>query len=235
MMHLLLGTWPRRLATLAVTGLSFAVSLTLALAVGVCRAPASADAARRVPLLGPAAVRVAEWRGAELNPDAATPVQEDIETFRDLRPLTAEEIASLIRSLKDQRDVYLAKMTELDETERRLALYRQELADERKQLDVIKQQVAAQWDELRKARESLTREVTDLDAVEAANLRQLAKTYESMKPDRAAAAVKELDQGTATKLIYLMSERNAAKVLESLDQESAAQLTQRMTLLKRAN
>ena len=234
MIRLLFGTWPRRALTLAVCGVAFIASLTAALTVGILRLPTAEAAARQIPVFGGMAVSLAEWRHGPLQAPEA-PVEEDVETFRDLRPLTADEITDLIRSLKEQREIYLQKKKEMENENKRLAVYRDELGEERNQVQMIKDQVAAQWDEIKKAREALNREVMELGAVEAKNLKQLASTYEGMKPDRAALTVKKLDDATATKILFLMRERAAGKILEQLDEETAARLTEAMMFLKRTN
>ncbi len=234
MIHFLFGSWPRRIMTLLVCGVAFLVSLTGALMVGVARLPASAEAVCRVPVLGNAAVSLAEWRYGPLSGPGEEP-EEDVTKFRDLRPLSAEEIADLIGSLKDQRKLYVGKLDEMKRERKRLDLYRGELAAERDQIVRLREQVVAQWEEVNKAREGLEREVTELDDLEASNLKHLATTYESMKPERAALVVEKLDEETAVKTIFLMRERSAAKILEQLDHEKAARLTELMRLLKRTN
>jgi len=234
MMQILFGSWPRRLFTLVTCLAAFAMSLTLALMIGVTRSHTAAPAAAKIPVLGTMAVRLAEWRDGPLGETSAE-TKEDVQTFRELRPLTAEEITQLIESLKDQRNSYIEQCEELAKTDKRLALYRQELDEERKQVEAIKNNIAKQWDQLRKARDEFKREVSSLDAVEAKNLKQLASTYEAMKPAVAGPTVAKLDEDTATKLLSLMRERSAAKILEQLDDEVAARLTERMITLKRTN
>jgi len=234
MMQILLGTWPRRLFTLVTCMVAFAISLTLALMIGVTRSHTSAPAAAKIPVFGTLAVRLAEWRHGPLDKDSSE-AEEDVQTFRELRPLTAEEVTQLIQSLKDQRESYINQSEELAKTDKRLTLYRQELDEERKQVEAIKNDIAEQWDQLRKTRDEFKHEVSSLDAVEAKNLKQLAGTYEAMKPDIAGPTVAKLDEDTATKLLSLMRDRSAAKILEQLDDEVAARLTERMITLKRTN
>lgn len=234
MMQILFSSWPRRLFTLVTCLVAFAMSLTLALMVGVTRSHTAAPAAAKIPVLGTMAVRLAEWRHGPLNGESDE-VEEDVQTFRELRPLTAGEVTQLIQSLKDQRNVYLEQCEELAKNDKRLALYRLELDEERKQVEGIKNDIADQWDQLRKSRDEFKREVLSLDAVEARNLKQLASTYAAMKPNIAGSTVAKLDEDTAIKLLSLMRERSAAKILEQLDDEVAARLTERMITLKRTN
>jgi len=231
MMDLLFGTWARRLTTLLVLLAAFAASLVAALGVAVSRSPAAADAAEKIPLLGNLAVALAERNAGPAQTAKDAPAPEE-KRFRELRPLSAEEIDELIRDLKDQRLQYVQKAALLEREQRRLDLYREELAKEREALEKLRADIAAKWEECRKARAALQRQVTDLDAVEAKNLKQLASAYEAMKPERAAAIVQSLDESIAAKTLYLMRERAVAKIMEHLDQDSAARLIQRMTLLR---
>jgi len=236
MISLLFGTWRRRLFALTVCLVSFVASLVVALSVGLMRSPTSAKSVRQLPVVGSLAVSLVEWRlGAPLDSPSPKKAVEDAPTYRKLMPLSAEEIADLIDALKKQRKAYIERVAQLRKSEERVGLYRKELTEERKQIQVLKDQVEKQWEEVRKASETLARRVTELNATEARNLKQLAATYESMKPDRAALILKDLDEATATKTLYLMRERSAAKVMEAMDQETAARLTERMMLLKQTN
>ncbi len=69
-------------------------------------------------------------------------------------------------------------------------------------------------------------------AKEEARLQHLAKLYERMKPKEAAAAVEKMDRAFAARLLSLMGERPAAKILEALDSPIAADLSRRMSDLK---
>jgi len=232
MLHLLFGTWRRRLFMLLICAISFILSLTIALTTAVIRSPACAPAARQFPGLGPMAVALAEWRSGPL---AEPPViiEEDVTTYRQLWPLSAEKLAELIQNMEQQRNTDREKSAEIEKAQKRLALYRAELAEERQQIQTIKEQIDAQWEEILEARAAHQREITELKTVEAKNLQQLATTYAGMKPAAAASTITKLDESTATKILALMNERKAAKVLEELDAEIAAHLTERMILLKR--
>ena len=111
-------------------------------------------------------------------------------------------------------------------------LYRAEIAKEREQLLALREKVVSQWEEIKKAREGMDRQVTEIQTLEAKNLKQLAASYEAMKPERAVLIVKKLDEQTAAKTLFLMRERAAGKIIEQLDQDTAAKLTERMALMK---
>jgi len=237
MIQLLFGTWRRRIVTLLACGFAFLISLTAALTVAVEKNPATAAAALRAPAVGALAVSIAEWhRGEKLPLQTAPEISSpDVKTFRDLRPLSAEEISRLIEDLKQERQACTDHAQEVEREKKRVDLYRDEIAKEREQLLAIREKVVSQWEEIKKARAALDLQVTEIQSLEAKNLKQLAASYEAMKPEKAAPIVKKLDETTAAKTLYLMRERSAAKIIEQLDVDSAAKLTERMMLMKQVN
>lgn len=230
MIHILFGTWRRRMSTGFVCLAAFAVSLTLALVVAVHKSPDMADPARKLPVIGPTAVSLVEYIYGPLRPaKAAVP---EVPTVRELRPLSTEEITHLIQNLKEQRQFYLDKQQELAREQKRLDLARQEIAGERELLVALREKVALQWEEISKARTAMDRQVIEIQSLELKNLRQLVTSYEAMKPERAATVFKKLDEMMAAKALYLMKERAAAKIIEQLDETLAARLTERITLMR---
>ncbi len=63
-------------------------------------------------------------------------------------------------------------------------------------------------------------------AVDDANIKRLAKIYTGMKPKQAAAQFKNLDQATAVRILKVMREKVAAKILGKMDPRYAAGLTE---------
>lgn len=233
MIQMLFGTWRRRIVTVLACVLAFFVSLTAALTVAVTHTPAAAPVVARAPVIGRIAVSIATWRhGGSLEPKPVEEAKEDVPTYRDMKPLSGEEISQLIEDLKGDRQLCADRLQELDREKKRLDLNRAEIAKEREQLLALREKVVSQWEEIKKAREGMDRQVTEIQALEAKNLKQLAASYEAMKPERAVLIVKKLDEQTAAKTLFLMRERAAGKIIEQLDQETAAKLTERMALMK---
>ena len=235
MIKLLFGTWPRRILTVVACLVSFALSLTLALVMAVQKSPASAAAVQRVPLVGGLAVKVAGVSGDRAEKKDAFDAGEDVKTFRDIRPLSAEEISELIQDLRQQRDVYMKQGAAMKREQKRLSMYRIELTKEREALDRLRKEIASEWEELKKARASLEQEVAVMRGDETGNLKKLAQQYESMKPEKAAPIITQLPENTAAKVLFLMRERNVAKIMEQLDQGAAARLSEKMAMLKATN
>jgi len=230
MMNILFGTWPRRIATFLVLVFAFLASLTGTLTVAVLRTPVAASAAGKIPLIGPTAIAIARWYRP---PASAEPPRPEVRTLRQLRPLSAEEITALIEDLQKQQRLYKEKIAFIEREEKRLEMSRAELAQERERLEKLREQIASQWADCQRARAALEGQMTDMVSTEANNLKQLAATYEAMKPEKAATIVSKLDETLAAKTLFLMRERSMAKILENLDQETAARLTERIRLLKR--
>ncbi|MBF0588052.1 MAG: hypothetical protein HQL53_02895 [Magnetococcales bacterium] len=63
-------------------------------------------------------------------------------------------------------------------------------------------------------------------AVDDANIKRLAKIYTGMKPKQAAAQFTNLDQSTAIRVLKVMREKVAAKILGKMDPQYAASLTE---------
>ena len=234
MVHILLGTWPRRIMTVLMCALSFVVSLTATLTIAVRNSPACVERVKGIAGVGTLAVKFAglEDRGEA---GAHLGAGDDVKTYRDVRPLSAEEIAQLIQDLGEQRRQYKQRRAEMAREQRRLTLYREELAKERQEIDAVREKVAAEWEALRKATSDLEKQTAIMRSDETKNLRKLAQQYESMKPETAASVLGEMPETMAAKILYLMRERSVAKVMERFDQGHAAKLSEKMAFLKRTN
>lgn len=162
---------------------------------------------------------------------AAAP-KTPVTTTGGLRPMSAGEISRLMAEAERLCEEYKAKKERLNEHEHRLELLAKDLDRKRQEIETTKQAVEKAWQALCQRQRDLAKdEVTFLEA-EQQNLRKLGKMYESMKPDQAALAMRNLDETTAVKLLFIMSERTAGKVLGSMDTEMAAKISERMRRLR---
>lgn len=98
-------------------------------------------------------------------------------------------------------------------------------------------QAAGRVNEVEAKAADLEKKKVDLDAAEKKNLERMAGLYDAMAPETAGPILKQMaDSGrmdTAVKVLALMKERQAARVLEALgDTMLAAQLLDRMRGLK---
>jgi len=122
-----------------------------------------------------------------------------------------------------------------------------ELKDERarlrKQADLLDQRAARLTSEekafaqLRSEVEALRRQITDrvieIKADESKNLKTLAATYATLSPKAAVAIVRELEDGTAVKILSLMKPDVVGPIFEEMGRaaQGDAALAQRAALL----
>jgi flagellar motility protein MotE (MotC chaperone) len=123
-----------------------------------------------------------------------------------------DEINKLAANLKDEREALDERTKELEQFEKRLA---------------------GERDELRKVRvelEGMRREVTDnipkIEASEKANVKSLAKTYSSMKPQDAVAVMRELDDSS------IFQEMAKAKDVDGTLAVRAARISEQLRLVQ---
>jgi len=234
MIKILFGNWPRRIVTVLVCMLSFLISITGALTVGVKNSPEHAGQIKRLPLVGTLAVQISGVLDKAPG-EGSLALGQDVETYRDVRPLSAEEISNLIMHLKSQREAYKQQVLELGREQKRIGAYRAELAKEREEIDKLRNSIYAEWEEIKKAKDELEKKMAILKSEEAVNLKKLALQYKAMKAEKAAEILEQLEQSTAAKILYLMPERNAGKILEQLGKGLAPQLIEKMRLLKQVH
>ena len=63
--------------------------------------------------------------------------------------------------------------------------------------------------------------IVRIHAEEAANIKKLARTYAAMSPEGAAPILKEMEEGTLTKLLAVMKETETAPILEAMSKLGA--------------
>jgi flagellar motility protein MotE (MotC chaperone) len=114
-----------------------------------------------------------------------------------------DEITHLAGNLKEERDALDERAQELDQFEKRLVAEKEELGKVRVEL------------------EGMRREVTDnipkIEASERQNVKSLAKTYSTMKPQDAVAVMREMDDSSIVKILASMK----ADVVGAIFQEMA--------------
>jgi len=127
-----------------------------------------------------------------------------------------DEINKLASNLKEEREALDERGKELDQFEKRLVGEREELAKVRTEL------------------EGMRREVTDnipkIEASEKQNIKNLAKTYATMKPQDAVAVMREMDDSSIVKILASMK----ADVVGTVFQEMAKAKDSDGTLAVRA-
>jgi len=149
-----------------------------------------------------------------------------------MKPLSAGEIARLIAEAEKLRDEYKRRKETLHDLERRLESLSLDLDRKREDVEEAKQAVEKGWAKLREAQKELEKDKVVFGEAEKKNLKKMGKVYESMQPTRAALAMKSMDEATVVKLLFVMSERSAGKVLSEIEPETAAALSEKMRRLR---
>jgi flagellar motility protein MotE (MotC chaperone) len=163
-----------------------------------------------------------------------------------------EETVQLASSLRDRAATVRERETQLVARQKQLELVYEDIRSERAAMDELRKQIG---DELKAAEEQMTEvehqraelelkqqtmegRVTEMDGREKDNIKRMGGVYDNMAPESAAKILQQMaDSGTmdtAVKLLAVMKERQAAKVLaEMADPSLAAQLSERLKGLKR--
>lgn len=138
------------------------------------------------------------------------------------------EIENLSNELKEEQ-ARIAKQNELlDHREARLAAERKELATMRAEIEGLRGEIAEK--------------VVAIRTDEAKNVRSLAQTYASLTPRAAVAIIRELDDVTATKILFQMKPDSVGPIFEEMSKTSgsdgtplarrAAILSEKLRLMK---
>ncbi len=93
------------------------------------------------------------------------------------------------------------------------------------QLKTLRQEVDKKLAQMTSLRQELTRLLNRKQAEEGKRVAELSKIYEKMTSSRAAELVKSLDPRLAIELLAAMNKKNAGKILDSLDRETATKLS----------
>lgn len=163
-----------------------------------------------------------------------------------------EETVQLASSLRDRTAAVRERETQLIARQKQLELVREDIRNERTAIDELRKQVS---DELKAVEEqfaeaqrqradldmkqhSIDGRVTEMVGQEKDNIKKMGSVYDNMAPESAAKIIQQMADGgnmdTAVKLLAVMKERKAAKVLEEMSDPSlSAQLSERLRGLKR--
>ncbi len=109
---------------------------------------------------------------------------------------------------------------------------RQELANRKKELKRLEAEVDKKLDQLETTRLKIKKLLGQKDAREQQRIRDLGKMYAKMSPDKAAGIISTLDRKLAVSLLADTKTKAAAKILNNMDRDKAAQLTTAFSSLK---
>ena len=196
-----------------------------------------------------AAFLVSTWLGgasvpaeAQGRPDQT--LQKDGALAADLSTAAAgritapqKELEELIREVRHKIALCRQEERRLGEQQKRITMAENLLKEQARELERLRIQLVAPLNELKKAQQRLRQSRIRITKQELANLKRIAQFNEKKDPVAAAETLvvmcKNKQYDDAVKILYLMSERSAGKVLsEMTDRELEAQLYQRMKLIE---
>lgn len=118
------------------------------------------------------------------------------------------EIENLSNELKEEKATLQKRAEQLDQREQLLAAERKELATMRAEIEGLRQEIG---DKVITIRED-----------EAKNLRALSQTYAALTPRAAVAIIREMDDSTAVKILFLMKSDVVGPIFEEMSKTSGA-------------
>ena len=148
-----------------------------------------------------------------------------------------QQLAKLIRQLKDKEEDYKRKDRQLELRHKRLNIAMEELRRQAQELENVRLRVATLLPQMESAIKTLQKTRLVIRKEEEANLQTMAETCNRMSPELAAGIFLEMARHReperkqrGAKILSLMSDRTSAKVLQSLKSDVAVEY---MDLMRR--
>ncbi len=172
------------------------------------------------------------WRAATALVDRAIHARAHVEPTEQKKKgwdFWTIEIENLSSELKEDRDRMKKRLEELDQREARIAATEKELAKARADVAAL--------------RKDISDRIVEMSSDEAVNLRKLSQTYANLTPRAVVAIIREMDDGTAVKILALMKPEVVGPIFEEMSKTAgtdgplarrAAVLSEKMRMLKAA-
>ncbi len=108
---------------------------------------------------------------------------------------------------------------------------REQLARRKKDLKRLEAEVDKKLAKLAATRRKIEELLKEKDARELKRIKDLAKMYAKMSPDKAAAVFSDLDTKLVVSIMTQMKAKSAARILNNMDRDKAAKITQSFSTL----
>lgn len=150
----------------------------------------------------------------------------------------AKHLEELIKELRLRIAECREKESRLEQREMRIGLAEELLKKQAKELESLRMELVAPLTQLKEAKAELERTMVVIARQEEANLKKTAAIYEKMEPAAGGAILSQMcanqQEQDVVKILHLMSERSAAKVLAEMpDKSLAARLSEKMKRIGR--
>ncbi|RIK95582.1 MAG: hypothetical protein DCC73_04275 [Proteobacteria bacterium] len=205
------------LAMIACSGL-LVVKISAIVSQAVTSAPlliADAVAAEQAAEVSPAAGEPAKTEAADNKTEAAAPAADDANAPASPEFLSRSEM-DLLQDLSDRRQKLEARSQELDTRERLLM--------------ATEQRIDRKIERLKSLESNIKALVKTHDEQAEAQLQNLVKIYEAMKPKDAARILEKLDLAVLLDVIERMKQKKVAEVLAQMNQATATEVTTELAL-----
>ena len=147
------------------------------------------------------------------------------------------ELEELIKAARERSDDLEKRQEKIAQRERRLAILQGQIKEQAAELDGLRMQLVTPLSRLKEAKDQLDRTRVVIATEEKDNLKRVAKIYETMDPTKSGQSVREMcgssQEDDAARILYMMSERAAGKVLAELgDKTLAAKLVMKIKKIR---
>lgn len=148
-----------------------------------------------------------------------------------------KELDELIKAVRERTDDIEKRQEKVLQRERRLAILQGQIKEQAAELEGLRMQLVTPLSRLKEAKDQLDRTRVVIATEEKDNLKRVAKIYETMDPAKSGQSVVEMcgsnQEDDAARILYMMSERSAGKVLAELgDKGLAAKLVMKIKKIR---
>lgn len=150
-----------------------------------------------------------------------------------LKPFSNSDMAKFLAEIETHKKEYEKKKESLTWKEKMLQSMEANLEAEKKELVALRHELTEIIKLASEKNAELEKGVISFEQSEAKNLKKLAEVYGGMKPDKAAAIIKEMDDDTAVKLLSTMNGRDSAKILQAIEPDRAVKLSEKIRVVSR--
>lgn len=150
-----------------------------------------------------------------------------------LKPFSNSDVAKFLAEIEVVKNEYEKKKELLTWKEKMLESMQANLDVEKKELVALRSELAETINSAGEKKAELKKEVITFEQSETKNLKKLAVVYGGMKPEKAAAIIREMDDDTAVKLLSIMDGRNSAKILQAVEPDRAVKLSEKIRVVSR--
>ncbi|NLX18686.1 MAG: hypothetical protein GXY53_05305 [Desulfobulbus sp.] len=116
-------------------------------------------------------------------------------------------------------------MESIRDTDSFVTREKENVEDRKKELKRMEAEVDKKIDQLTRLRNEITKLLEQKSEEEEKRVTELARVYEKMTAEKAAAVMGSIDQDLAIAILTKMKTKSAAKILGNMEREKAARLT----------